>query len=112
MGNFLSGLGFGLALSTRCNYSGFGFGYGYGFGGLGYGYDGVPSTAYLQTCFCDFDQPSGLNSLVDNGWAVNYSYRCNPFSSSNYSCYSPFGSYGYGGLGLGLGMGLGLGFYC
>ena len=97
MSNFLSGFCFGLTLSSRCNYMGFGFG-GFGFGGFGYGYGygcGIPSAQYLSTCYCDLEQPTGLNSLVDNGWAINGPYR-NPFGFT--SCYSPFG------LGFGFGM--------
>ena len=100
----LDGFCFGLALSSR--FSNFSLGYGYGLGcGYGYGYglyDGVPSTGYLQTCFCDLDQPSGLNSIVDNGWGTNGIYR-NTFD------YSPFGSYVGYGCGYGLG---GFALYC
>ena len=112
MSDFFNGFGFGLAMSTR--FSMFNNCYGYGFGCIPY--DGVPSTGYLQTCYLDLDQPSGLNSVVDGGWAVNGIYR-NTFNFSPYATSAGYGfggfglgGFGFGGYGLG-GFGFG-GFYC
>lgn len=98
MSDFLNGFGYGLALSTGCGFGGFGYGFGFG------PYDGVPSTNYLQTCYCDLEQPSGLNSVLDNGWGTNCIYR----GGFNYSPFASCAGYGFGNYGFGLG-GFGLG---
>lgn len=103
MSDFLRGFGFGLALSTRCNFGGFGFGYGFG------RYTGIPSTRYLQTCYVDLEQPTGLSTLVDGGWALNGGYRC----AGGYSGFSSpmvFRNYTYTSYNFGLGGRFGM--YC
>ena len=95
MSGFLTGFGIGLMSANYGCYGGFGFG---GFGCYG----GVPSANYLQSCFCDLDRPSGLNSVLDNGWAVNYPYtRSYGYSSPGYR----LGNFGYSSICYG-------GFYC
>ena len=88
------GLFTNLAMIRVMSRGSFGYGFGLGFGGFcSPAYNAFnPSSAYLSTCYCDLDQPTGLSSWVDGGRSINW-----PYKASGSFRYSGFG--GFGGLG-------------
>lgn len=87
--------GFGmLALATRSNFGCF---------------PAYSTINYGDTFYCDLDQPTGLSSWVDGGYALNkYGYLGNgQFMggySNGYTGFAPmfgFGGLGFGGFGFG-----------